>query len=74
MLVIVLALGGMVWAQSVLLINGAGATFPAPIYSKWFDEFHKANGTQIKLSVGVPVRVSSRPPTVLSISEHQTGP
>jgi phosphate transport system substrate-binding protein len=23
------------------LINGAGATFPYPIYSKWFDEFHK---------------------------------
>ncbi len=24
-----------------LLINGAGATFPYPIYSKWFDEYHK---------------------------------
>lgn len=24
-------------------INGAGATFPYPIYSKWFDEYHKAN-------------------------------
>jgi phosphate transport system substrate-binding protein len=23
------------------LINAAGATFPAPIYSKWFDEYHK---------------------------------
>lgn len=23
------------------LINGAGATFPAPIYSKWFVEYHK---------------------------------
>jgi len=23
-----------------LLINGAGATFPYPIYSKWFDEYH----------------------------------
>lgn len=22
------------------LINGAGATFPYPIYSKWFDEYH----------------------------------
>jgi len=47
MLLVVLALGGMVWAQNALLINGAGATFPNPIYSKWFDEFHKANGTQI---------------------------
>ena len=27
-------------AQQVL-INGAGATFPYPIYSKWFDEYHK---------------------------------
>jgi phosphate transport system substrate-binding protein len=26
-----------------LLINGAGATFPYPIYSKWFDEYHKAH-------------------------------
>jgi phosphate transport system substrate-binding protein len=25
------------------LINGAGATFPYPIYSKWFDEYGKAN-------------------------------
>ncbi len=24
-------------------INGAGATFPNPIYSKWFDEYHKKN-------------------------------
>src|SRR5438045_2706788 len=24
-----------------LKINGAGATFPFPIYSKWFDEYHK---------------------------------
>ncbi len=47
MLVVVLALGGIVWAQNALLINGAGATFPNPIYSKWFNDFHKANGTQI---------------------------
>ena len=26
-----------------LLINGAGATFPYPIYSKWFDVYAKAN-------------------------------
>src|SRR5580704_1789809 len=24
-----------------ILINGAGATFPNPMYSKWFDEYHK---------------------------------
>ena len=40
----VLALGAIIWAaQNPLLINGAGATFPYPIYSKWFDEFHKKN-------------------------------
>src|SRR5213082_760294 len=29
-----------VYAQKVQ-INGAGATFPYPIYSKWFDQYHK---------------------------------
>jgi len=47
LLVVALSIGGMVFAQSALLINGAGATFPSPIYSKWFDEFHKSNGAQI---------------------------
>src|SRR5215470_4118092 len=28
-------------AAQNLLINGAGATFPYPMYSKWFDEYHK---------------------------------
>jgi phosphate transport system substrate-binding protein len=28
-------------ASAQLLINGAGATFPYPIYSKWFDEYAK---------------------------------
>jgi phosphate transport system substrate-binding protein len=27
-----------------LAINGAGATFPAPIYSKWFAEYNKLHG------------------------------
>jgi len=30
-------------ARADLLINGAGATFPYPIYSKWFDAYAKAN-------------------------------
>ena len=25
-------------------MNGAGATFPAPIYTKWFSEYHKIHG------------------------------
>jgi phosphate transport system substrate-binding protein len=42
--VAILALGAFAWgAQNSLLINGAGATFPNPIYSKWFDEYHKNN-------------------------------
>src|SRR5881275_3206821 len=28
-----------------MLINGAGATFPYPIYSKWFDEYAKVDAT-----------------------------
>ncbi|MGB2622700.1 MAG: phosphate ABC transporter substrate-binding protein PstS [Candidatus Acidiferrum sp.] len=36
-----LGLAAMVWAQGTLSITGAGATFPYPIYSKWFDEYHK---------------------------------
>lgn len=28
-------------------LNGAGATFPYPIYSKWFNEFQKVHGVQI---------------------------
>jgi phosphate transport system substrate-binding protein len=35
-----LFLGAPATAQTVQ-INGAGATFPFPIYSKWFDEYHK---------------------------------
>ena len=29
------------WASGQSLINGAGATFPYPMYSKWFDEYRK---------------------------------
>jgi phosphate transport system substrate-binding protein len=28
-------------ALAQVLINGGGASFPYPIYSKWFDEYHK---------------------------------
>lgn len=30
-------------AGQAIQINGAGATFPYPIYSKWFDEYHKTH-------------------------------
>jgi phosphate transport system substrate-binding protein len=42
-LLVALAIGGAAWAQGALSINGAGATFPYPMYSKWFDEYHKKN-------------------------------
>lgn len=35
--------GAALWAQGTVLLNGAGATFPYPIYSKWFDEYRKLN-------------------------------
>src|SRR3989339_1993249 len=43
----ILVLG--LWVMSLSLgavtkINGAGATFPYPIYSKWFSEYHKLKG------------------------------
>ena len=30
-------------------LNGAGATFPYPIYSKWFDEYHKIH-SEVKIN------------------------
>src|SRR6202171_5329064 len=39
----VLALVAIGVAKAALSINGAGATFPNPIYSKWFDDYHKKN-------------------------------
>lgn len=36
---LMMLLAGLSMAQTKL--NGAGATFPNPIYSKWFDEYHK---------------------------------
>lgn len=40
-LLVLLAAWAPVRSSDALLINGAGATFPYPIYSKWFDEYHK---------------------------------
>ena len=40
-LLVALAVAGALCAQGALLINGAGASFPNAIYSKWFDEYHK---------------------------------
>src|SRR3989475_6410657 len=32
-------------AFAQMLINGAGATFPYPLYSKWFDEYRRVDPT-----------------------------
>ena len=40
---LLLGLAATAWAQSsgTVLLNAAGATFPYPIYSKWFDVYHQ---------------------------------
>ena len=43
LLVAALTIATIAWSQGALLINGAGASFPNPIYSKWIDEYHKAH-------------------------------
>jgi phosphate transport system substrate-binding protein len=40
---LLLALGFSASASAQMAINGAGATFPYPIYSKWFDEYAKVD-------------------------------
>ncbi|MGO9606816.1 MAG: phosphate ABC transporter substrate-binding protein PstS [Candidatus Binataceae bacterium] len=43
LLALIGVLGSYASSRAVLLINGAGATFPYPIYSKWFDVYAKAD-------------------------------
>jgi phosphate transport system substrate-binding protein len=40
---LVLGLVATTGADSAVLLNAAGATFPYPIYSKWFDVYHGAH-------------------------------
>lgn len=43
-LAVVLALAStLALAEGQVLLNAAGATFPYPIYSKWFDVYHQAH-------------------------------
>ena len=42
-LAVIIALLPCRTAHSQMLVNGAGATFPYPIYSKWFDEYTKVD-------------------------------
>src|SRR5437867_5396212 len=40
-----MALGVTASASAQMMINGAGATFPYPIYSKWFDAYTKVDSS-----------------------------
>src|SRR5579864_8843640 len=40
MLALIVGLGATA-ARTASLINAAGASFPYPMYSKWFDQYHK---------------------------------
>ena len=46
LLTLLAAVGFAVTAQAAT-ITGAGATFPAPVYSKWAEEYKKATGNQL---------------------------
>jgi len=46
-LMTVLSISHQAAGQSVSSLNGAGATFPYPLYSKWFDEYARKAGVQI---------------------------
>src|SRR5262245_58812741 len=43
MAAILVMLATPTFAAESLLITGAGATFPFPLYSKWFSEYNKAH-------------------------------
>ncbi len=49
-------------AVAQMLMNGAGATFPYPIYSKWFDEYTKVRVPASTISPSVVAAGSGRSP------------
>jgi phosphate transport system substrate-binding protein len=44
-LAVLLAVASFAAAEGPVLLNAAGATFPYPMYSKWFDVYHQAHPT-----------------------------
>ena len=40
---VLLAIAGLTAAPAQTTLNGAGATFPYPMYSKWFSDYHQAH-------------------------------
>lgn len=52
-LAVSIALAGAATAVAAQDATGAGATFPAPLYAKWADAYHKATGSRLNYqSVG----------------------
>ena len=43
LLAVLLAVATLATAEGPVLLNAAGATFPYPIYSKWFDLYHTSH-------------------------------
>lgn len=44
---LVLAVAACGGQDGSVALTGAGATFPYPLYSQWFDAYHRATGTRI---------------------------
>ena len=40
-ILLILAIAVAAQPAGTILLNAAGATFPYPIYSKWFDVYHQ---------------------------------
>lgn len=49
-LFVVILLGVSALAQSVVTLNGAGATFPAPVYFKWAEAYNKATNGAVQIN------------------------
>ncbi len=46
-LIIAISLAGLATAGKARELTGAGATFPYPLYSKWFDIYHNETGIKV---------------------------
>ena len=53
---------GATAAASGAGLTGAGATFPNPIYTKWFDAYAKATGRASTTSPSAPAAASGSSP------------
>ena len=59
---LLLGISALAAAQSgQVLLNAAGATFPYPIYSKWFDVYHTAH-PNVQSQPSLP-RLAQAPPS-----------